>query len=174
MSERTHQRIFPNCWRCEQPFDVPDCQRQYLYCPACREVLGTERIREEVERLDWPEFVECQRRARGEVMPTAKEISEFLELDKDNIELVEIIGSCHFDAGVSSGRLKGALNAWVEITNEVQRLYDKSAAIDKTALLVLVHKKLMEAHDKYENPPKPRPDRLEKAAWKVLKKRIAK
>jgi len=57
-------RLYPNCWRCSQPFDLSPGEPQFIYCPSCREAIRDEREREwagmfrdEVAEMGWPEVV---------------------------------------------------------------------------------------------------------------------
>jgi hypothetical protein len=58
---KANARIFPNCFRCDQTFDLEAGEPQYIYCPPCRVVIRTEaekeRVRGEVERMEWPEVL---------------------------------------------------------------------------------------------------------------------
>jgi hypothetical protein len=54
-------RIFPNCFRCNQPFALIEGGRQFVYCPPCRIIIRREaegrRVKDEVERMEWPDTI---------------------------------------------------------------------------------------------------------------------
>jgi hypothetical protein len=109
-------------------------------------------------------------------MSTEKEIAEFLELDKDNIELVEGLTSCHYQYGEAVGRRKGELTAWTEILRMVMAL-DKRGEVP-ASFVSKVADKFLTAVPKAEKPPNVRSSSLratrmrERATWKVLKRRL--
>lgn len=52
------KRVFTDCFRCAQPFDLVDGEPQYIYCPPCREAIRAEAISAEVGRMEWPDVLE--------------------------------------------------------------------------------------------------------------------
>lgn len=54
-------RLFPDCFRCDLPFDLAEGDPQYIYCPSCREIIRQEsieqRIKAEVEAMGWPDTI---------------------------------------------------------------------------------------------------------------------
>jgi hypothetical protein len=59
------ERLFPNCFRCDLPFEIEDFKRQLIYCPECRAAIRAEReakamqaIREEIAQMEWPDIIE--------------------------------------------------------------------------------------------------------------------
>lgn len=54
-------RIYPDCFRCEKPFELEYGEPQYTYCPNCREAIRAEseerRLKVEVDAMGWPETI---------------------------------------------------------------------------------------------------------------------
>jgi hypothetical protein len=64
-TEKVAGRIFPNCFRCDQPFDLAEGEPQYIYCPPCRAARRREPelkrhalSRAEGEGMGWSEFLD--------------------------------------------------------------------------------------------------------------------
>lgn len=49
------------CWQCHQYFPRPEGERDYVYCPTCQPLVKNnaqqERIREQVNAMDWPDTI---------------------------------------------------------------------------------------------------------------------
>lgn len=62
--ESSGMNAFGNkCFRCKQIFETPANEPDYVNCPPCRETIRQEseqeRVRAEVERMDWPSIIEA-------------------------------------------------------------------------------------------------------------------
>lgn len=59
----TQVRLYPDCFRCDRPFDLKEGEPTYIYCPSCREILRREvdarRVRLEVECMYWPDVIDA-------------------------------------------------------------------------------------------------------------------
>jgi hypothetical protein len=54
--------VFPACFNCGKLFEADEWRspagKQYIHCLSCRGLLKTNRIREEVARMDWPDVIQ--------------------------------------------------------------------------------------------------------------------
>lgn len=106
-----------------------------------------------------------------------KNYKEFLEIAKDNTELIEILMNLASDRGSEYGRLKGELSAWSSALGIIMDLYKEDLIFEKIFLDFV--KRFQKAYDRAEFKESdiivkqiiPEHKDREKIIWDILKKR---